>query len=358
MVRHGGGTEGPIAPGPLPEAVLTPRWRRLRGFWNEHRRLFWSLHSVWALGTGVVVISLARERYALLPWIGVFLVLTWASTLFFGRRLAEPSASVDLGAEATSYLTRIMYQETLFFLLPFYMYSTVPRSVNVGFVSVLGALAVLSCLDLVFDRWLRRSPVFRLFFFALVSFSAVELILPMLVPITPATATRIAAAVSVAGSIPLVLTGTAMGRWQRGRLLAVAIGLVVLEIAFPRLIPPVPLRVERVVFAPSIDRVSLAVADPLSGSVAVDDVPDGLYVLVEVFAPGSVPTEVRLDWSRDGQPLKTSREVRILAHESGFRVWDAWRPPDAPVLPGRYEVDVVTGDSRLFGRASIRVLAR
>lgn len=57
---------------------------RAARFWARHR----TLHSVWALATGLVVILFARERYGFGPWVVLFLVLTWASTLFFGRRVA------------------------------------------------------------------------------------------------------------------------------------------------------------------------------------------------------------------------------------------------------------------------------
>jgi Amt family ammonium transporter len=94
------------------------------------------MHSLWALATGVAVIFLARDRYGFVPWVVLFLVLTWVSTLFFGGTMGgehvgtRRSAPPGFGEEATSYLTRTMYQETLFFLLPFYWYSTVLQSLN------------------------------------------------------------------------------------------------------------------------------------------------------------------------------------------------------------------------------------
>ena len=107
--------------------------QRLRAFWVAHRTLFWTLHSFWALATGIAVIVLARERYGFVPWVVLFLVLTWVSTMFFGREMEEgpdddPDATPGFGVEATSYATRTMYQETMFFLIPFYAYSTVIRS--------------------------------------------------------------------------------------------------------------------------------------------------------------------------------------------------------------------------------------
>ena len=62
---------------------------------------------------------------------------------------------------------------------------------------LLGGLAVLSCLDLVFDRLLRHRPTFALVFFVTVAFSAINLVLPMLWPIGPRAALWIALVVSI-----------------------------------------------------------------------------------------------------------------------------------------------------------------
>jgi hypothetical protein len=339
-------------------------------FWARHRTLFWMLHSVWALATGVVVVVLARERYAFVPWVVVFLGLTWASTLFFGRNAEheiEEEAEEDararaasgqpprLAHEVTSYVTRSLYQETLFFLLPFYAYSTVVSSVNVGFLALLGGLALLSCLDLVFDRWLRTRPVFAMVFFAIVAFSAVNLILPMLLSISPRIATPIAAVAAVGSAVPLALQSGPIGRGAAVRMGLSALAILVVALGVPDVVPPVPLRMQSATFSTGIDRETLAVPDTLARSVPVAAVDDVLVVVVEVFAPGTVPTTVRLEWSRDGEPIRRSRDVEIVAHEWSFRVWDSWRPDGGAVPPGRYVVTLRTRSGRIFGIARLEI---
>lgn len=335
-------------------------------FWKRHRSLFWTVHSLWALATGVFVVYLARERYAFVPWVVLFLALTWTSTLYFHRRMpaeaveeekerAGPGAPATLGQEASSYATRTMYQETLFFLLPFYAYSTVFDSANVVFLGGLGLLAVLSCLDLVFDRWLRGSPLVGLLFFSLVAFSALNLLLPMLLPIDPTTGTRVAAGLAVVSALPLAHRGV---RWTRGAKVRVGMGTIaflVVTLGFPSLVPPVPLRLESAVFASGIDRGTLVPADTLDAEADLRGLEGVLIVVMEVFAPTNVPTHVALRWTRDGEVIRESRDIEIVAHELGFRIWDSFRPDGTPLEPGAYEVVVRTRDHRLFGRASIEL---
>lgn len=346
----------PVTPAP----VFSLRQRAWR-FWSKHRTLFWTLHSVWALATGVLIIWLAHEQYGFVPWVVLFLGLTWLSTLYFGRKTAPASAGADPtlppgpAAEATSYVTRVMYQETLFFLLPFYAYSMVIDAPNVVFMVLLVSLAILSCIDLVFDRWLRTSQVWSLLFFALVTFAAVNLLIPMLMPVDPALATRIAAGVAVASALPLALQGKRPSLKETGVLaLATAIFLSIV-MGIPRLIPPVPLRLQEVTFATGIDRETLEAKIPLQDEVSSVALGDGLYVRILLFSPTIVPAKVNLRWEFDGEPIRDTRTIDITAHPGGFRIWDVWRPEAGPIEPGRYEVILETQARRVFGTANIVV---
>jgi hypothetical protein len=343
---------------PAPAASLRQRaWR----FWSKHRTLFWTLHSVWALAAGVLVIWLAHEQYGFVPWVVLFLGLTWLSTLYFGRKATSASAGADPtrppgpAAEATSYVTRMMYQETLFFLLPFYAHSMVIDAPNVAFMALFGSLAILSCIDLVFDRWLRTSQVWSLLFFALVTFAAVNLLIPLLAPVDPALATRIAAGVAVTGALPLALQGKRPSPKEAGLLALATTIFLAIVIGFPRLIPPVPLRLQEVTFAAGIDRETLEPTIPLQDEVRSATLGDGLYVRILVFAPAAVPAQVNLRWEFDGEPIRDTRTIDITAHSAGFRIWDVWRPQSGRIEPGRYEVILETQARRVFGTATIVV---
>jgi hypothetical protein len=335
-----------------------PRARVLQ-FWQRNRTLFWALHSAWALAGGILVIVLAREQYGFVPWVVLFLGLTWLSTLYFGRSVAnaEGAAGGVAGAaqKATSYVTRAMYQETLFFLLPFYAYSTVLGTVNVVFVVLLAGLAILSCIDLVFDRWLRESRVFSLLFFAVVAFAGINLLLPLLLPVEPTDATRIAGAAAMASAVPLALNGRRPSWRQVAVLTVTAAAFLAVAIGLPRVVPPVPLRLQSIEFASGIDRSNLRLEAELPQSVRTVDVPNGLYVRMQVFTPIEMPTMVKVRWLRDGKELRVSRDIMITASKQGFRVWDAWRPPSGAVAPGRYTAILETRERRAFGSASIVV---
>jgi hypothetical protein len=314
------------------------------------------LHSAWALVAGTVIVFFARERYHLVLWVVLFLALAWTSTLYFGRAgTVKEGGPPGLLHEATSYFTRVLYQETLFFLLPFYAYSTVIGSPNVLFLVLLGGLGLLSCIDLVFDRWLRTRPVFALMFFTIVAFAAINLLLPLLLGLRPRFAAPAAALLSVGGAAPLALRAAAKGWGVRIRLAAAAVVVLTVALRFPGLIPPVPIRLERATFASGIDRNTLALPDSLPDHVSSAQTGGSLFLLVEVFAPSALPATVRLEWRRGGDLLRVSRDIAITAHASGFRVWDRWRPSSGSVPPGSYWVLLLTGGRRVFGVAELTV---
>jgi hypothetical protein len=313
------------------------------------------LHSAWALTAGTVIVFLARERYHLVLWVVLFLVLAWISTLYFGRTVFADGAAPGLVHELTSYVTRALYQETLFFLLPFYTYSTVVDSPNVFFVVLLGGLAVVACIDLLFDRWLRTRPVFALTFFAIVAFAALNLLLPLIGGIQPRFAAPAAALLAIGAAAPLALRTAPRTLGSRMRLIAAAVVMLVVVVGLPSLIPPVPLRLQRATFASGFEPGSHVLADNLPDPAPLEQLSGALVVLAEVFAPSALPANVRLEWWRDGELLRVSREVEITAHAEGFRIWDAWRPTSGSVPPGHYRVILRTSGRRVFGVATITV---
>jgi len=325
----------------------------------RYRRAFWIAHSVWAMASGAAVVVLARERYRLVPWVVAFLGLTWLSTLLFTRVgiLASGSRVIRLSRGVVSYLTRVMYQETLFFLLPFYLTSTTPTSPNVVFTAVLAALAVLACLDLVFDRLLREHPVFAFGFFALVTFAALNFLLPLLLALRLAVAMPVAAGAAFAAAIPLAFGGQRRTDLTRVIGLASALCLVAALVLLLRAaVPPVPLRLVGPSFARGIDRNSLQLEDPFHGEVRLARL-DGVIVFgCRVVAPSRLPATLELDWTFDGEPLHRSRQVEVIAHHGGFRLWDSTRRASHVPQPGRYVVTVLTAEGQLVGRARLDVL--
>jgi hypothetical protein len=310
--------------------IALMQWRAL---YDKYARLFWALHSAWALLSGIAVLVLAHNRHGFARWVILFIALTWGSTLVVSR-FSGASQTVRFAQGFASYLTRVMYQETLFFLLPFYFYSATFPSRNFLYVLALAAFAVLSCFDMLFDRLLRERRPFAIGFFAFVSFSALQFFLPVALRMRIDNSELIAAAIAavaalaLAAPVPLrviafTLVTTLLGAW----------------IARP-LIPPVPLRMTGMQTGGSINKTTLKTSgDPSSR----------LYVVATVFSPERIPARVEFRYVSNGKVLRTSREVSLNPHRGGFRVWDSVRL----TAPGNIRIELWAG-SQLLGMRTVR----
>ncbi len=337
-------------------------WTRLadRGLdlHQRYSRLFWSLHSAWALLTGAAVLVLAHNRYGYLPWVILFLTLTWASTLFFSRfAKGTDSRALRLAQGFVSYLTRVMYQETLFFLIPFYFYSTTFPSWNCVYVVMLAALALLSCFDIVFDRLLREHRAFALGFFAVVSFSALQFFIPLVLGVPIANGAYLAGLLAFAAAVPLAYSLHDLR--DRRRLVRLALALL-LALSLVRVlrpvVPPVPLRMTEVDFAAGIDPRTMQLERELAKTAAASELTQGrLFVRATMFSPSRLHTVVKVRFLADGRTVRWSRTLEVRPHAKGFRIWDALRAGPRGFPPGLYQAEVWTDDGQLVGRGSIRL---
>ena len=330
------------------------KWRE---FHDRYARLFWALHSAWALISGIAVLVLAHNRYGFLRWVVIFIALTWGSTLFFSRlAIDESSRAMRFAQSVVSYLMRVMYQETLFFLIPFYFYSATFPSWNFLYVIALAAFAVLSCFDMLFDRLLREHRWFSTGFFAFVSFSALQFFLPLLLRTHIENSEYLAAAISFIAALALA------GRWndlhEKRRLVVIAIAFagVLLGIRlFRPLLPPVPLRLTRLRFS--------GVLNPRTLSAPVDfekDIPAAalrrgrIYAVATVFSPQRIPALVQMRFIQNGKVLRSSRTLDLTARPGGFRIWDSLKLPQ-PATSDTYRVEVWSA-GQLLGKRNVKVV--
>lgn len=309
---------------------------------------------------GLVVVLWAGERYHYLPWVGLFLILVWLSTFLFTRLFGPGSRSEAVWTKGfLSYLTRVLYQETLFFLLPFYFYSTTWPSWNMTFTLLLVAMAVLACLDLVFDRCLKSSRLFAAGYFSLVTFAALNFLFPLLLRWEVHRSIRAAAVLAVAAGLALVLSAsTFLQPWRLAGVVMLLASTGWIARGFLPLVPPVPLRVLDVVYAGSFDPATFQSPVYFRDLIPRGELREGkLYVVARIFAPVRLPVRTILQFRADGAPVATSRVIDVPAHQSGFRIWYAVavsrleqaNPGSREELP--VGIDVWTDHGQLLGRS-------
>lgn len=349
---------------PVPFAP-TPR-ERIRSFLRQHGRKLWWLHSAYALGLGITVVAFAQKGFDHARWLAVSIGAAWLLVVLFfrlfgsGREQAHLQAAgpkVRLRFFAMTYALKNLYQGMLFFLLPFYWKSTTFWAENSWFVVLLGICALLSTLDIVFDRVVFRFRALASLFHGVALFGCLNLVVPALFPDTRTLySLLVATGITVVGfwTIHVSLTTLRERRWIAFFFLSAGAALSI-AYAARTTIPPVPMYVSHGAVGPIVledGRLGMVVRE-LHPSVI-----DKLIAITDVVVPGGKGDRLVHVWRHDGDEVHRATETtsRVDGPEGTVRLRSGLTGRELPKrLVGSWAVDVETQDGQLVGRISFLV---
>jgi hypothetical protein len=311
------------------------------------------MHSAYALAFGVGFMWLGARHYAFLRVAGFHIAFIWSTSLLLARAgdwWLSPPGWWGYARLAINYVNKNFYQQILFFILPIYYASATGWSRNMVFVALLSTSAVVSTLDLFYDRYLTTRPALSASFFSFNLFACVNVALPVLWSVSNAAALRVAAVGAVVGFVTIARRPSQLAdraTWVRTALGAIAV-LLVVEVGKPW-VPPAPLRLGRTDFGTSVD------ADRIVITSRVDALPPDrngrIYAVTALRAPLGLKDTVELRWFGDGRRLWASAPHEIVGgRAAGFLLWSSTRI--TTTFPSRsLRLDVVTEAGQLIGRA-------
>lgn len=350
--------------GVAPPMRLTTRARR---FLREHGHKLWWLHSAYALAIGTGVVFFAHKGFSHARWLAVTLGLAWLLVVLlyrlFGsggelRAFEAVDARTRVRFYVMTYALKNLYQGMLFFLLPFYWKSTTFDARNGWFVIVLGACAIVSTLDIVFDRVLMRWRSLASLFHGIALFACLNLVIPALLPDTRTLWTLLGAAgIAVVSFWTLHVTRRTFTKRIYVPLFLLSMGAGV-GIAYEAraAIPPVPMYVSYAAVGPK---------QLPDGRLAMDvtrlhpSVIQELIAVTDVVVPGGKGDRLHHVWRHRGVEVHRSTEEtsRITGPKGVVRLRSSLTGGDLPKdLVGPWTVDVETEDGQLVGRAEFDVV--
>jgi hypothetical protein len=290
----------------------------------------------------------------------------WLLVVFFfrlfgsGRQQAQvhtQGAKGRIGFFAMTYALKNLYQGMLFFLLPFYWKSTTFWAPHSWFVGLLGACALLSTLDIVFDRVVFRFRALGSLFHGVALFGCLNLIVPALFPDTRTlTSLLVATGFTVVAFWTIHVSGAMLrdARWIA--LFVVTLGASLGTIYAGRTaIPPVPMYLSKGAVGPLVlpdGRLGMVVSE-LDPSVI-----DKLIAITDIVVPGGKGDRLVHVWRHDGNEVQRATEStsRVAGPAGTVRLRSALSGRELPKrLVGSWAVDVETQDGQLVGRVSFLV---
>jgi hypothetical protein len=351
-------------PAPPPRMKLLTRARR---FLRERTKQLWWLHSAYALALGAGVVAFARQGFEHARWMAVSLGLAWLLVVLVFRLFASggevrafdaPDPKTRVRFFVMTYALKNLYQGMLFFLLPFYWKSMTPDATNVWFSLMLGACAVLSTIDIVFDRVLMRFRWLASAFHGFTLFACLNLVIPALLPDTRTLYTLLgAAAIAVVSFWTLHVTKRALRKKAYAGVFvaSVAAGVSLAYVARTG-VPPVPMYVSKAGVGPEQlpdGRLAMEV------KTLRPEVIEKLIAVTDVVVPGGKGDRLRHLWRHKGEPVhRTTEETSRIAGPKGVvRLRSMLTAEDKPAsLLGGWSVDVETDDGQLVGRTEFEVV--
>jgi len=337
------------------EATAAARAESLPARWfRRHQDKFWWLHSAYALVLGFGIMWLGARHYNYLRVTVFHVGFIWLSSLYLPKLLEHPRLPPRWAGRlrlAVNYFNKNFYQQVLFFILPIYYASATASSANFIFVLFLAISAVLSTLDVVYDRHLSVRRSLTALFFAFNLFALINVMLPVLWSVGNNWATRVSAVFAALGFVTIFQPFSLVGYRQYAIAGGAALLLLVLvEIGRP-CIPPAPLRIVGAQFGSDYRPETKSVEPVLT------EVKPGralrLHVITPIKAPLGLRETVQHRWYQNGKLAWASPLIQVTGgREQGFRLWT--HHLFDVIKPGALvQVDAVTEGGQLIGRTSL-----
>ncbi len=329
-------------------------WDAVAGWIAANETRLWWLHSAWALAFGIGVMWLGSHNVAYLRIALLHVTFIWLTSMalpYIVRSGTLPKVWQRRALLVINYLNKNFYQQLLFFILPVYWVSTTLDSPNVLFLLLIGVAALLSTMDLVYDRHVAMQRVLTALFFAVSVFAGAAAALPILWQVESVTALWLAAVIAGVGATTLVISEKRID-WQRswfaGGVIVLAL-FVLVEYGRPY-IPPAPLRLASVTFGTQVETAN----GPRIGQAVTSTPRDRrgqVYVLTAIHAPSGLHDRIRHVWYHGDDAVGQTRFHEVdFGRAEGYRLWSPLSLSSS--LAGQaLRVDVETEGGQLVGRA-------
>jgi uncharacterized protein DUF5924/DUF2914 family protein len=333
---------------PRAQTIQRKGWpERLRRLSRWHARLPWllPLSSFIAGWIGFVMVRRGADWARL---VAMLALVGWPWLLIepVVRRLLEQRRR-RLGTFVVNFVSQSLQQELLFFSLPFVIGATQSDAGQIAFVCFVGAAALVSTIDPLYERWIAKRAARRLLFHAYCSWIAALVVLPMvlLVPLEQALPMSLATVV-VWLVLTFPLSWRSLRTWRaRTAWLASVIVVPIVIWELRGQVPAAGLAVKRARITQSIDGLE---PGPAVETVARSALDQGVIAYAVIRAPAGLTQTVIFEWHHNRESERIAEKIHG-GSESGWRAFSRKMvfPPDAV---GSWTVDLVTPQGQLLKR--------
>lgn len=248
------------------------------------------------------------------------------------------------------YGTQLIHQESLFFVLPFFLMTTTWISGQFLFTGLLAIAALISIIDPVYYRWLAERRLLYMSFHTLALFAVMLTALPVIFQQSTDETYQYAMGAAVVLAIPTLARLVPEGQKWLGMLrLFGMIVVLTTTLWFARYwVPPATVWLTNVHVTPELEGNKRTPGKGIASLSARDLHQRGLYAYTAIRAPRGLREQVFHVWVHEGKEIQ---RIELDVHggrKEGYRTWTHKTRFPTEVV-GDWQVQVVTEAGQMIG---------
>jgi hypothetical protein len=314
------------------------------------RRYPWVI-ALYGFASGVASFILVDRQDRLASLIAILMLVTWLFLMLesaFNQRLAR-WFGIELPSWLLRFVTQMIHQQSLFFVLPFFAMSTAWDSGQLVFTGLLGIAALISVIDPLYYDWLAPRRSLYLLFHSLTLFAVMLTALPIILHLTTAQSYQLALLITVLLAFPTLAASLRLPpRW---RLLAVPLltaSLLAAGWLARPWVPPATLRLDQMAISLQLNNRTRAPGASLEQLTPSQMRRRGLYAFTAITAPRGLKERIYHVWRHNGREIDRIALDIQGGTSGGYRAWSYKQNFPSDSL-GDWQVDVVTDGGQLIG---------
>lgn len=301
--------------------------------------------------SGLASYFLVERKESLAQVIAILMLVSWVFLVLENwlRESFKSRFGLNIPPALMHYLTQLVHQESLFFVLPFFLAVTTWNHTQAGFTALLILCALISVIDPLYYKQLAPRRSLFVIFHALALFAVLLVALPILLQLTTGQSLAFALIASLLFSLPSLVKFIANGRWWRRPLMMLmlaALAAVLWQV--PSLVPPAALRLTEFNLVQQVDREQRTHSIHINRLDVQSLKRDGIYAWTAIRAPRGLQEKIHHLWIHNGKQVDQITLNIEGGSEQGYRAWtQKLNFPEDPV--GKWQVKVVTDSGQLIG---------
>jgi len=307
--------------------------------------------------SGLASFLLVERQAGLARVVAAVMLLSWLWLMLENtlRRGIERRFGWKVPRPLLRYVTQMVHQESLFFIIPFFFITTTWNSGQAVFTVLLGCAALVSLIDPLYYRWLAPRRWVYLGFHALTLFAVLLTALPIIFHLSTPQSYQLALGIAVLLALPSFSGMFAAWSWKA------VLGVIALAFAVGAggwlgrtWVPPATLWLADVAVTMALDDTERKPGDRLRTLTSSELHRNGLYAFTAINAPRGLKERIFHEWTLDGKVVDRIALEISGGRKDGYRAWTHKRNFPAQ-SNGKWRVRVTTEAGQMIGMLRFEV---